>query len=185
MAVVSAYFPLASLYDDWLSTAYDGYYVNAILASHIRNGDSIDKVASHFSSFRLLGGADKNDMENVAGIWKSNRLTIEKGDQIYHFATSGGSGAYLQFRDGGLINLSNKAYLDETGIARQNGYPFPNWILRVGFFPLYIALVAFATLALCFANPLGKMLTANRQLPRREPNAKAGQQGDEQAIADP
>ncbi|MFN3192841.1 MAG: hypothetical protein ACE361_20190 [Aureliella sp.] len=147
VTVVSAYFPLAGLFDDWISTTYDGYYVNSILASHIQNGDSIDEVASHFSAFRPIGDTDKIDMENVSRIWKSNRWTIEEEDQIYHFGTLGGSGTYLQFRGGRLINLNNKPYRDELGIAKQNGYPFPNWILRYGFFPLYISFTAVATLA--------------------------------------
>ncbi len=147
MAVVSAYFPLANLFDNWVSTTYGEHYVNSILASRIQNGDSIDTVASHFSSFRLLDDSDTNDMENVTRIWTSNRWTMKNDDQIYYFETLGGSGTYLQFSDGRLINLSNKAHRDERGIAKMNAYPFPNWIVRCGFFPLYILLVVIAMTA--------------------------------------
>jgi len=77
-------------------------------SSH-QNGDSIDTVAAHFSSYRLLDDSDSYDMKNVTDIWTSNRWMIEKDDQLYYFGTLGGGGTYLQFRDDRLINLSNQS----------------------------------------------------------------------------
>lgn len=146
VAVVSAYFPLANLFDAWMTTTYDKYYVNSILAHQIKNGDSIDTVASHFWSHRLLDDSDSHDMKNVTDIWTSNRWMIEKDDQLYYFGTLGGAGTYLQFRDDRLINLSNKAHRDEVGIAKMNAYPFPTWVVRFGFLPLYFLLVFTGTI---------------------------------------
>ena len=148
VTVFSAYFSLANLFDAWVSTTYDGYYVNSILAHHIKNGDSINTIASHFSSYRLLDDNDSHDMKNVTDIWTSNRRRIEKEDRLYHFGTWGGAEKYLQFRDDRLINLSNKAYRDEIGIAKKNPYPFPTWVVRFGFLALYCLLVSAGKIAI-------------------------------------
>ncbi len=146
--VFLAYFPLANLFDAWVPTTYDGYYVNSILAHHIKNGDSINTIVSHFSSYRLLDENDNHDMKNVTDIWTSNRWRIEKDDRLYYFGTWGGAETYLQFRDDRLINLSNKAYRDEIGIAKKNSYPFPTWVVRFGFQALYCLLVSAGKIAI-------------------------------------
>lgn len=147
-AIVAAYFPLAKLYHSWFTTTYDSYYVTSVLASKIHNGDSVDDVSTHFESRQILSDADTNAMQNITEIWGSNNLTMEDADQYYRFSTRGGASAYMQFRDGRLVNLSNNNYSDARRIAEMNDYSFPNPIFRFGLLPIYLILVTCIALML-------------------------------------
>lgn len=163
-AIVSAYFPLAKLYHSWFTTTYDSYYVTSVLASKIHNGDSVDAVATHFASYRILRDTDSNDMQNVNEIWGSNNLTREDTDQYYHFSTRGGAGAYLQFRDGRLANMTNSSYSDASRIAVMNHDSIPNPILRLGLFPIYLILVACVALILASRQWIQRSSGSNHSL---------------------
>lgn len=148
VAIVAAYFPLGMLYHRWFSTEYSPYYVSTVLASKISNGDSVNEVASYFSSQRSLTDAERIDMQSIPGTFGGASRVIEDGDECYSFSTHGRSGIVAQFRDGRLINLPNESYSDLPLLAEMNGYSLPSPILRFGFLPLYLILVACIALLL-------------------------------------
>jgi hypothetical protein len=111
------------------------------LGFEIRNGDSFNRVASHFGSHRLVGRDHQLAMISIAELWASNNWPIEEGDQFCRFSIPGGDGVYLQFRNNRLINLKNSTYTDARLLAKMSGSSLPHPALTRGFLPLYLITV--------------------------------------------
>ena len=141
VTLVAVYFPLAGVYDSWYASKYGHYYVANVLGFKIHNGDSFDRVASHFGSHQRVGRDHKLATISIEELWASRNCSIEDGDEIYRFSMPGDSATYLQFRSDRLINLTNSEYADASLLGKLNGYSLPHPILTRGFLPMYLVAV--------------------------------------------
>jgi hypothetical protein len=155
VAVVAMYFPCAQVYDAWFHSRtrsnHSFHYVEMVLLTELRNGDTLAQVGKHFDNTKLVTPADVQTNTNIRTVWGNKGLPILPGDQFYFFSLSTGAGCHLQFRQGTLVNLWNTAYTSVVRDPRQ--LTRPNQFLAFGFFLGYLMVVVLGTIAILF---LGK-----------------------------
>jgi hypothetical protein len=120
VALVAFFFPCAHVYRNWLARSYGQTYIEAVLHSDLHEGDSLEQVASHFDSIRLLTPSTDTDyLSNLATICAQKGFAVHPNDEFYHVSVESGPGAYLQFRNRRLVNLWNTAFIDENKYPSQ------------------------------------------------------------------
>ena len=113
IALVASFFPCETLFRRWLATNHGYSYVEAVLHSEVHEGDSLERVSSHFDSIRLLTPLNDSEyLTNLVMICSRKGLAVLKNDEFYRLSVTSGPSAYLQFRNRRLVNLWNTAYID-------------------------------------------------------------------------
>ena len=154
IAVVAAYFPCSQIYNAWcqsrIRSNHSYHYVELVLLTKLRNGQTLQDVSAHFDDVRLVTANDVHVNRNIARVWGNKGLTIAKGDQFYFCSVSAGAGGYLQFRQGKLVNLWNTAYTTPGNLmkAQPGQMTRPSQLLTYGFLFGYFALVATGTITI-------------------------------------
>ena len=164
--LVALYFPCDQVYRYWLASTYGYSYVEAVIALELHNGDTIKQVGRQFHQMRLLTPAsDSEYLTNLAMVWSNRGLPIQENDEFFHASLRGGAGAYLQFRDGRLVNLWNTAYIDSHKLAPS---PPPDNLARLRFIAIYLA---GAVLVLLADSVLAFLLRRNKRSRTKPSNA--------------
>jgi hypothetical protein len=178
MTVIASYFVASRLYESWFSHRYS-YYVTGMKLAELQNGMSFDRVRSSFSSStRLLasdvveigpneggkirrGNGFRNASPSLINMVQDLFSQMAPGHELFVFEDSTGGTAYLQFRDGLLVNHSPALYVPTPEYAQINHAPFPSFALRFGVLPHFI-------LMLIVVLSVGRLLK-RQQLPKATP----------------
>ena len=158
MTLFATYLMASRQYQNWFDHRYS-YYALAMKLAELHNGMSFDRVQSSFSgSTRLqpsdlvdLGPTERGKIRHGNGFRNASPSLINMvkglfkqmapGDELYVFEDLTGSRAYLQFRNGKLVNHNPALCVPTADLANINRVPFPNFALRFGILPYFVLLV--------------------------------------------
>ena len=142
IALVAFYFPYEKSYRRWLATNHGYSYVEAVLHSEVHEGDSLERVSSHFDSIRLLTPLNDSEyLANLATICSRKGLAVLKNDEFYRLSVTSGPSAYLQFRNRRLVNLWNTAYIDAVKYPSQPVSGFARIVFMVIYISIFVSVL--------------------------------------------
>ncbi len=142
IALVASYFPYEKSYHKWLARNHGCSYVEAVLTSQLREGDSLELVASHFDSIRLLETTtDSEYLSNLSAICSRKGFAILEDDEFYRLAVASGPGAYLQFRNRRLVNIWNSAWIDSRKYPSQRVSSFARFVFMAIYISIFVSVL--------------------------------------------
>ena len=144
IAIVSSGMASGIATKNWYESNYSGHAVCASLDS-IKNGDSLPTVLRYFHGSEQV----QRDDPFVQDVWEQNSWSIEPNDEFHHVLFDGEFGAYLQFRDGRLINHEDRYLVDER-IRQKNNNSKPPMIFKFGLRPVHYGIWSLAIIAIIF-----------------------------------
>ena len=151
--LVAFFFPCARVFRGWLHQNRGQSYVEGILHTELREGQSLASVSSHFDSTRLL--TPTNDAEylaNLKTVCASQNYEVENDDEFYHLSVASGPGAYLQFREKKLVNLWNTAFIDENKFPGQRASNATHFVFFFAYVTFSLVVLAFDSWLIYYKN---------------------------------
>lgn len=163
-AIVAFVLMSIGMYQRWYQQRFN-YFNQMSFRSQVKNGDSVERVATHFDEFVpvFTVGPDLElvPVENAQtfGLTPArNSWKREAGDVCYfgvHYS-SGRNLSKLVFREGMLVEWLQVN--DAAAITERAGYPVPHVMMRLGLVPLLILVLV------CMLFILGGIWSARRLL---------------------
>jgi hypothetical protein len=100
-------------------------FVMTTILRNFRDGDKREVIESAFSE---VGKPSESGMDFVQEIWSHRGWVIEPSDEIVQCRMKNRQGsAFLQFREGRLVNFAHEDYADPVEHCRINNCPIPPW----------------------------------------------------------
>ena len=139
VALAAACLTIHRLYQRWYVQNYALHAAHSMLGTQVHNGDTFQTITRLFEQ-AVKVDLSNDENENVRYLWNYKGWMILPGDEIWHFEYSHGQGAWLQFRDGRVVNFQPRDFADPEGNAKANRAPVPPRCLRRGVWPFCVAI---------------------------------------------
>ena len=163
--LVSAYFPLRTLFEPWqrarVASKYPMHALQADL-SQLHDGDTIELASDRFPTLSLIdpNSDDRIKLDQLATI---TGMALPKNAELYRYKSYGLDGI-LTFQHGRLVKDNHDKH--PVVVAQQRLIPTPNLWIRAGILPFYVLFASVLRAAWIVVRRPGKTPNSDAMLAR-------------------